>query len=189
MTIETHEGRGSTFRLTIPTGPLDGVAFVPDLQSAPESMGRVHRVAAAAVRMTGTVLLADDSEDNQRLIATLLRKAGATVAIADNGRVAVQMALAARDAGTPYGVILMDMQMPELDGVGATEELRAAHYVHPIVALTAHAMADHRARCLAAGCDEFLTKPVDRRRLYEVVREQLSRTPASVRHRPRGRAS
>ena len=186
VTLEAHEGPGSTFCLRIPTGPLDGVPFVPDLQSAPESMGRVRRVAAAAIHLSGSVLLADDSEDNQRLIATLLRKAGATVSIAENGRQAVQMALAARDAGSPFGLILMDMQMPELDGVGATEELRAANYAGSIVALTAHAMSDHRARCLAAGCDAFLTKPVDRRRLFEVVREQLSRTPTSVRLRASG---
>ena len=65
VTLEAHEGPGSTFCLRIPTGPLDGVPFVPDLQSAPESMGRVRRVAAAAIHLSGSVLLADDSEDNQ----------------------------------------------------------------------------------------------------------------------------
>ena len=64
----------------------------------------------------------------------------------------------------------MDMQMPELDGVGGTKQLRAAGYEHPIVALTAHALPEQRVRCLAAGCDDFVTKPVERRRLFEVVR-------------------
>jgi signal transduction histidine kinase/ActR/RegA family two-component response regulator len=177
--IEPNAAGGSTFRLTIPTGPLDGVAFVRDLQVVPESVGTERRLAVAAIRLNGSVLLADDSTDNQVLIGTLLRKAGATVAIADNGHVAVAMALAARAAGQPFGVVLMDMQMPELDGVGATEQLRAAGYDLPIVALTAHAMSEQRARCLAAGCDDFVTKPVERQRLFEVVRQHLGEVVAS----------
>jgi signal transduction histidine kinase/DNA-binding response OmpR family regulator len=184
--VEPNADGGSTFRLTIPTGPLDGVAFVDDLQIAPDSAGKERRLAVAAIRLAGTVLIADDSVDNQRLIGTLLRKAGATVSIADNGRVAVDMALAARAAGSPFGVILMDMQMPELDGIGATEQLRGAGYEYPIVALTAHAMPEQRVRCIAAGCDDFVTKPVERQRLFEVVRVHLLQEPAASHRRPAG---
>jgi CheY-like chemotaxis protein/HPt (histidine-containing phosphotransfer) domain-containing protein len=87
----------------------------------------------------------------------------------DNGQLAVDEALAALAAGTPYDVILMDMQMPVLDGYSATSKLRMAGYRAPIVALTAHAMAGDRERCESAGCDDYLSKPVDRARLTATV--------------------
>jgi len=123
------------------------------------------------------VLLAEDGLDNQLLIKTYLVKAGATVKIVADGQQAVDEALASLDAGRPYDVILMDMQMPELDGYGATSKLRFMKYDRPIVALTAHAMAGDRERCERAGCDEYLTKPVDRAQLVAVVARFAGSTP------------
>jgi len=114
------------------------------------------------------VLLAEDGVDNQRLVTAILRRAGATIDIAETGLVALERALQAQ-AEQPYDVVLMDMEMAELDGYGATARLRAAGYRRPIVALTAHAMQAHRDRSLAAGCDEHLTKPIDRLSLIETV--------------------
>ena len=94
--------------------------------------------------------------------------------IAENGRVAVDQALAAFEAGRPFDAILMDMQMPELDGYQATRELRQAGYSHPILALTAHAMSHLRARCFEAGCDDFATKPLDRAKLFAALDRQLA---------------
>jgi CheY-like chemotaxis protein len=88
--------------------------------------------------------------------------AGARVDVAANGRLAVQMAQAALADGAPYDAILMDMQMPEMDGYQATGQLRKSGYDRPIVALTAHAMAGDRKKCIAAGCDDYATKPVNR---------------------------
>jgi CheY-like chemotaxis protein len=117
------------------------------------------------------VLLAEDGKDNQRLIAFLLGKAGAEVTLAENGQIAHDLALAAQDAGTPFHVILMDMQMPVMDGYEATRRLRDAGYAGSIIALTAHAMSTDRDKCLQSGCDEYLAKPVQRHMLISLVGE------------------
>ncbi len=91
------------------------------------------------------------------------------MSLVENGAQAVDQALAALDGDRPFELVLMDMQMPVMDGYEATRRLRAQGYSGPIVALTAHAMSSDRSRCLEAGCDEYLPKPIDRVRLLEVV--------------------
>src|SRR5205823_3320842 len=105
----------------------------------------------AAGDLHGKILLAEDGPDNRRLIATLLRKAGAIVDTAEDGRQALEQALAAQKAGEPHDLILMDMAMPRMDGFMATRQLRQAGYQRPIVALTANSASEARPECLAAG--------------------------------------
>jgi CheY-like chemotaxis protein len=123
----------------------------------------------ASLPASCSILLAEDGHDNQILISTFLTKAGAAVKVVGDGRLAVEEALRAASTTKPYDVILMDMQMPVLDGYGAASELRLAGYTGPIVAITAHAMAGDRERCESAGCDDYLTKPVDRAKLVATV--------------------
>jgi CheY-like chemotaxis protein len=130
----------------------------------------------------GRILLAEDQPDNQRLILLLLRKAGASVSAVENGRLAIDAALAAIAADDPFDVILMDMQMPVIDGYEATRQLRGQGYGGSIVALTAHAMAGDREKCLAAGCNDYLAKPCQNRELLTIVAQCL---PVGQDGRPR----
>ncbi len=170
--VESLAGRGSSFILSVETGRLDGVKMFDGLSEAaiPEGGSQAVREEQSSEPLRCAILLAEDGIDNQLLISTMLRRAGASVVIAENGRVAVERALAAAVSGAPFDVVLMDMQMPELDGYGAAAKLRARGYEGPIVALTAHAMAGDRERCTAAGCDDYLTKPIPKFRLVETMR-------------------
>ncbi|MDX9910571.1 MAG: PAS domain S-box protein [Phycisphaerales bacterium] len=171
IVVESDVGKGSRFIITIDPGPIDDDAPVcapGDYRPAVLKAGTTTRAASIAVKADGPlstplaglrILLAEDGPDNQRLISFLLRNAGAVVTVAENGRRAIEAMDAAHE---PFHVVLMDMQMPELDGYSATLELRARGETVPIIALTAHAMADDRARCIAAGCTEYATKPINR---------------------------
>ena len=140
--------------------------------------------AASHVPLRGRILLAEDGPDNQRLIAFLLRKAGAEVTVAENGQAAHDEATAACERGEAFDLILMDIQMPEMDGYEATRALRAAGYRGPIVALTAHAMEGDEAKCRAAGCDGYLTKPIDRATFLPAVAGYLRTGPPSTTDEP-----
>jgi len=141
-TIEvwSSPGQGSTFAVTIDPGPLDGVCMLAGpLAGTPAAADHVRDAGAADLACR--VLLAEDGPDNQRLISFYLRRAGADVVVAENGQTATELALAAEAERRPFAVVLMDMQMPVLDGYEATAGLRRAGYRRPIVALTAHAKA------------------------------------------------
>jgi CheY-like chemotaxis protein len=110
---------------------------------------------------------------NVRLFKRVLEKAGADVDVAENGRIAVEMVMAADEVGVAYDLVLMDMQMPELDGYGATRRLRRKGFELPIIALTAHAMAGDRETCLEAGCSGYATKPLDKAALFAEIATAL----------------
>jgi CheY-like chemotaxis protein len=118
------------------------------------------------------ILVAEDNEINALLARALLVRLGHRPTVVANGAQAVDAWRAARDAGAPYDLVLMDVHMPEMDGIAAAGRIRAAEPAGertPIVALTANAFSDDRDACLAAGMDAFLTKPLDRERLAELL--------------------
>jgi len=159
--VKSQEGAGSTFGFWINGGPREGVKLIRNLTQSQLSIPDLAISSKGReIRLDGTVLLVEDGEDNQHLLTAFLEHAGMKVTLAVNGEIAVKTAL-----GGNFDLILMDMQMPVMDGYRATGELRKAGYTKPIVALTAHAMAEDRLKCLQAGCTEYLSKPVDRHKL------------------------
>jgi PAS domain S-box-containing protein len=165
ITVSSVVGSGTTFNLTVATGSPSGNTIA---DVANHSLPANTTERPDLPNLNCRVLLAEDGPDNQRLIAFLLRKAGAEVTIVEHGQKAVDLLLQAPTTNT-FDVVLMDMQMPVMDGYEATIQLRHAGYQGPIVALTAHAMTEDRRKCLDAGCDDYLAKPVDRHALLEIV--------------------
>jgi PAS domain S-box-containing protein len=180
LSAKSESGVGSEFSVTIATGRLDGVAMVT---GAPSVAGTEMSgpEADVAPRLNGKILLVEDGVDNQRLIAHHLRRAGAQVEISGNGQRAVERLCAGGNlhgelvSPGEFALVLMDMQMPEMDGYAATRMLRAKGYGGAIVALTAHAMTGDREACLTAGCDDYLTKPIDARAMVAMCSQWMAK--------------
>jgi CheY-like chemotaxis protein/HPt (histidine-containing phosphotransfer) domain-containing protein len=146
---------------------LDGVRLLPNPSGAVETRASVPTTLALPV-LNHRVLVVDDGDTNRKLIQLVLGRAGARVEAAENGLQAVS-----RATTEPFDLILMDMQMPIMDGYTATAELRARGVTVPIIALTANAMKWDEARCLAAGCSGYLSKPIDQDLLLVTVAAAL----------------
>lgn len=174
--VESIVGKGTQFRLDLPIRKIIAECPVP----RDVALSNVTVTSSADAQQAPLdklrILLAEDGPDNQRLISHILRKAGAEVVIVENGKLAVEWAIQAQDSEQSYDVILLDMQMPVLDGYGAAAMLREQGYQRPIIALTAHALQGERDRCLEAGCSEYETKPINKSRLFEKIRSQAAQT-------------
>lgn len=178
ITVTSRIGEGSTFTLTLPVhipvtpfGLADTHETHRDDSATDNTAPAEH--AGTPKTVSGRILLAEDGPDNQKLLSYFLQQAGVTLTIVENGQQAIDTALKAQAEGHPFHLILMDMQMPIMDGCQATRQLRAAGYTAPIVALTAHVMLADREHCIAAGCDGFVTKPINRRQLASIISKYL----------------
>jgi PAS domain S-box-containing protein len=156
VTARSDLGKGSVFTITLGAGPLDGVALL-----SPEQVAA--RLCEAAPAQVGSwefpparVLVVDDGEENRELVRLVLEEVGLEVVTAENGRVAID-----RVEQAAFQIILMDMQMPVMDGFAAARALRQQGVLIPIIALTAHAMKGFETAVLDAGCTAYLTKPID----------------------------
>ncbi len=144
---------------------VSATSAAPGGKGAPSKNG----AAGAAGKLSGRVLLAEDCADNARIVSAILERAGLKVQTAHNGQIACELALRQLRDGRPYDVILMDLNMPVLDGCDAARLLRSEGYQGPILALTASTDTCDRGRCVRAGCTAFTTKPVERDALLRTV--------------------
>ncbi len=182
-TIEvfSNSGQGSTFRITIASPNLNDVKLIKNPAQMINNRSEKKLCDKTVIKkLNCKILLAEDGPDNQRLFTFILKKAGASIEVVENGKLALDAALAAQSNGNPFDVILMDMQMPVMSGYEASSALRSAQYNGPIIALTAHAMASDRKKCIDAGCDDFATKPIDKAKLIELIDFYANRSASAA---------
>lgn len=171
LTVTSEPGQGSTFVLTIPVGPTGTTAPL----AQPVVAGIVDTGASPVpVPLQGRVLIAEDEPTTQLLLHHQLRRLRLTPDIAADGRQACELVAAAQAEGRPYDLILLDMQMPVMDGFDVARWLRRGGWQGAIVAVTAHVLAGDRERCLAAGCDNYLAKPIATAQLQRLLVHYLA---------------
>ncbi len=161
ISLSSEVGKGSKFTLMLAADAVTNDASESQCRQAESTGNNSQRMWR---QFSGRALVVEDCRTNQILLKTMLEKSGFEVDIAPDGAEAI-----GRVHSCSYDIILMDMQMPGVSGYEAAETLRADGVTTPIIAVTAHAMADDRAKCIAAGCDDYLSKPVDRSRLFETL--------------------
>jgi two-component system CheB/CheR fusion protein len=175
ISVASTEGEGSTFTFSVATGSLDDVALTHDAGvPSPVQLPPLSRLDGRFI------LTVDDRRDMRYLIQAYLEEAGASVASASDGALAVEAVREAQARGRPFDAIVLDMQMPIMDGFQAAPRLRQAGHTGRIVALTANAMKGDQERCIAAGCDDYLVKPVDRLRLLYLLANEVTGASAST---------
>jgi signal transduction histidine kinase/HPt (histidine-containing phosphotransfer) domain-containing protein len=174
LAIQSEVGRGSRFEVSIPITLALGEAEAPARAALPAT---IHDPGTAAASRRLRVLVAEDNPFNQRVISLLLERRGHEVCVVADGRQAVEAV-----RREPWDLVLMDLQMPEMDGIQATESIRrdepATGWRLPIIALTAHALVEDRRVCLAAGMDGFLTKPIRNEELWQAMDAVRAPNPA-----------
>jgi PAS domain S-box-containing protein len=170
ISLESVPDQGSTFRVTLETGSLQGVEILTEPPSEAFSTSTERDPQNERCLEGARILVVDDGETNRDLIQLVLTNAGARVTCAIDGRDALSAV-----GREPIDLVLMDLQMPVMDGFTATRRLRGQGYSKPIVALTAHAMRGDADRCLSGGFSGYLSKPINIDRLIATVRDSLSK--------------
>ncbi|MCC7422864.1 MAG: PAS domain-containing protein [Planctomycetaceae bacterium] len=169
ISVRSELGRGAEFCVELPAGEVSTLQLV-DPKALTES-NEAGTDGPEFGRLPIRVLVVEDNRGLQIMLKRMLENHVDLVELANNGEAAISEIARAATADAPYDIVLMDMHMPVLNGFDATQRLRAKGYHLPIVALTAGAMSGDRDRCLQAGCDNYLSKPVDRGRLLNLLAE------------------
>lgn len=174
ISVQSEPGKGSVFTTEVRVSLPESVTMADDMRKwfphKKETPKTSTKKLQEKPKLSGLrLLLAEDGPDNQRLVSHVLHKEGATVIIAENGREALREFQFSKEKDQPFDLILMDMQMPLVDGYEATMQLRELGFKRPIIALTAHAMSTDRQKCLQAGCDDYASKPIDIKALIKMI--------------------
>jgi signal transduction histidine kinase/CheY-like chemotaxis protein len=179
LSVHSEAGHGSNFRLSFPVEVVPGTPMLAPHEAVKGDIGGGQRPDLRPRDLNLRVLLAEDGVENRDVIMLHVRRAGCHVVAVEDGKQAVDLACRAWRGGEPFHIILMDMQMPVMDGYTATTLLRAEGYSGVIIALTAHAMKEDRDRCLEVGCDEYVSKPIDVPRLLNMMARFTGRLSAA----------
>lgn len=166
LSVSSEEGTGSTFSLTIPTG-VD-VIEEPVLKRNKVAAESETKPQIEQVSFTGSVLVAEDNKVNQKYMELMLGKLGFEVTISGDGNETIEKGLSCQ-----YDLIFMDIEMPFKNGYEVTGILRKKGITTPIIALTANAMVGDDEKCISAGCDDYLSKPVDKKQLVDAISKYL----------------
>ncbi len=178
ISVKSELGQGSEFSAWLPITPQEAANWIHPIQEASKPKTQPVSVSVLALPLACRILLAEDGLDNQRLIVHILNKAGAEMVVVNNGQEAVNAILCEDQPQNPAGfdVVLMDMQMPIMDGYTATKTLRAAGVELPIIALTARTMKGEREECLASGCTAHSPKPINRPELIQLIHDLVEQS-------------
>lgn len=171
ITVESAPGQGARFTLTVTTPPLPVESSPPNTQAQSD--------ADTAALKGARILIVDDAKDNRVLLQHFFKSTQAQTEFAHNGEQAIQCVMQAQQQAQPFDLILMDMQMPVLDGYAATKQLRQSGINTPTIAITAHALDGDRERCIQAGCDDYLTKPINKASLINACAILMSQPHAA----------
>eukprot|EP00913_Durusdinium_trenchii_P028383 g26611.t1 len=170
--VESEEGEGSTFTVTIAVGDIDNVQWIlpePIPETVPQPL------PTETIRLDCQILVVDDRRDVRFLSRKFLGDAGAVVSEAEDGELAVKAVKEALSNGRVFDLIVLDMQMPKLDGYATAKALRELGFTGPIIALTADAMHGDMTRCIEAGCNDYLSKPIDKLELLNKARTHVEK--------------
>lgn len=165
LQVKSSVGKGSAFTVRIAVGKSE-----ERNEGATTSQILLQDLAPTVADSRPKVLLAEDSRDGRRLMSLILQKSGAEVEEASDGKVAVEAALRSEEDGAAFDLILMDMEMPVMNGYEAVRQLREKGWSGPIIAITGHTGIEEKQRCLEAGCTDALAKPVDRAQLTNLLK-------------------
>jgi len=162
ISLTSKPGKGSTFSLIVPAGVYIGTQ--PLITEFNRDQTRAKGASAVSVKFAGKILVVEDDSVNQKTILAILKKVGLEADVANDGEQAVKKA-----TDEHFDLILMDMNMPNLNGYEATKALRKKGLTISIIALTASVMKSDSDKCLAVGCDQYLAKPIDRKKFFETL--------------------